>query len=391
MPHQDSLTVVAPVRSGAQAALDEALKAAGATPPSDAAIPFEQLTGVHFARLIALPAGQAADGSPMSAKVVWISDVDAPLKRHVTELADRAGPALDLVLQHCEGYPESPDTGQRLAYLRAHTVKAAAVYVNTVGRGVEQVVLERRLHDAIESFLDAHATELALRDPHEVRAAIQRFVAADETLRPALEPAPQLELAFRIRETAHAVLVPVAILAFTPLIVPLLPLYAIALRLHEVRDVPDRAVPDDAHVEVLAALEDLFEQNPFTASGPLKPGPFRRYTAMAVLWLASYAVRHVFNDANLAGVKTIHFARWVFLDNGRRVVFASNYDGSVESYMDDFIDKVAWGLNGVFSNGLGYPERAGSCAVARATSRRSRTSFADTSRRHRSGTRPIRT
>ena len=37
------------------------------------------------------------------------------------------------------------------------------------------------------------------------------------------------------------------------------------------------------------------------------------------------------------------------------MLFASNYDGSLESYMDDFIDKVAWGLNAAFSNGVGYP------------------------------------
>jgi hypothetical protein len=43
------------------------------------------------------------------------------------------------------------------------------------------------------------------------------------------------------------------------------------------------------------------------------------------------------------------------LDNNRRLLFASNYDGSLESYMDDFINKVAWGLNLVFSNGAGYP------------------------------------
>ncbi len=36
--------------------------------------------------------------------------------------------------------------------------------------------------------------------------------------------------------------------------------------------------------------------------------------------------------------------------------FASNYDGSLESYMDDFINKVAFGLNLVFSNGVSYPE-----------------------------------
>ena len=65
--------------------------------------------------------------------------------------------------------------------------------------------------------------------------------------------------------------------------------------------------------------------------------------------------RHVFARDNLAGIRSIHFARWVLIDGGRRVVFASNYDGSQESYMADFIDRVAWGVNLVFSNGLGYP------------------------------------
>jgi hypothetical protein len=37
------------------------------------------------------------------------------------------------------------------------------------------------------------------------------------------------------------------------------------------------------------------------------------------------------------------------------LLFASNYDGSLDSYMDDFINKVAFGLNLVFSNGIGYP------------------------------------
>ena len=43
------------------------------------------------------------------------------------------------------------------------------------------------------------------------------------------------------------------------------------------------------------------------------------------------------------------------MNNDRSLLFASNYDGSLESYMDDFINKVAWGLNLVFSNGMGYP------------------------------------
>ena len=43
------------------------------------------------------------------------------------------------------------------------------------------------------------------------------------------------------------------------------------------------------------------------------------------------------------------------MDGNKSLFFASNYDGSLESYMDDFINKVGWGLNLVFSNGAGYP------------------------------------
>lgn len=76
---------------------------------------------------------------------------------------------------------------------------------------------------------------------------------------------------------------------------------------------------------------------------------------MFSLFLLNYASRHIFNKGYLTRVRTIHFARWVLLDDKRRVLFASNYDGDLESYMDDFINKVGWGLNLVFSNGVGWP------------------------------------
>jgi hypothetical protein len=113
--------------------------------------------------------------------------------------------------------------------------------------------------------------------------------------------------------------------------------------------------PPPKLVQELAALEDHLVQNPFSAIGFVKPGRFRRLTLRGVLYVLDYATRHVFDRENLAGVKTIHFARWVVLDGGRRVIFASNYDGSLESYMDDFVDKIAWGLNVAFSNGYGFP------------------------------------
>jgi hypothetical protein len=95
--------------------------------------------------------------------------------------------------------------------------------------------------------------------------------------------------------------------------------------------------------------------NQFTAMGSLKPGIVRLAVVIGVLWTVNWGARHLFTRGRLARIRTIHFARWVFLDDRRRMVFFSNYDGTVESYMDDFINKTGFGLNAVFSNGIGYP------------------------------------
>src|SRR5205085_11337727 len=112
---------------------------------------------------------------------------------------------------------------------------------------------------------------------------------------------------------------------------------------------------DAAHSDDLALLEDHDVSNQFTAMGSLKPGMLRQWTTIAAFFAIDYAARHVFNRGGLARVRTIHFARWVFLDGRKRAVFFSNYDGSLESYMDDFINKVGFGLNIAFSGGIGYP------------------------------------
>ena len=87
----------------------------------------------------------------------------------------------------------------------------------------------------------------------------------------------------------------------------------------------------------------------------LKPGWLRLAITVVALRAVGLSAIFLYNRGRLARVSTIHFARWVLLDGNRRVFFASNYDGSLESYMDDFINKVAFGLNLVFSNGIAYP------------------------------------
>jgi hypothetical protein len=73
-----------------------------------------------------------------------------------------------------------------------------------------------------------------------------------------------------------------------------------------------------------------------------------------VLWVTNLVAR-VSYKGKLSGLTTLHFAHWVLIDNGRRLLFLTNYDGSWENYLDDFIDKAALGLTGIWSNTEDFP------------------------------------
>jgi hypothetical protein len=178
-------------------------------------------------------------------------------------------------------------------------------------------------------------------------------------------------------------------------LVPVVPLFALALRRQEAREPAPHVMPSRELVLRLAEQEDRGVQNQFNAVGSggvgfLKSGIVRRITADVVLRGAGFAVRHVYNHANLAGVKTIHSARWVFIDDRRRrLIFASNYDGSLEAYNDDFVDKVWWASTRSSPTGRASRAPAGCSSAARDRSSRSRTTCEAASCPRRSGTRHI--
>jgi hypothetical protein len=356
MPYQRALTIDAPVRPGAVEDLKSLLATMGDGVANGSVIDFGALSGVHFARLMVIDEDTDQSGAPLPAHLFLLSDFDVSAARHLAELVDTAGEGIDLVFGHCEGYPAggAATRDQRLGYLRRHVVKEGARYVNTTGRTVRQVREEAVLRAAIEDFLDAG--DWTGRDPGEVRRAVRQFVEQDPALAWALQPAERPGPLARAREKAHLIAIPLISLPFLPLAILAAPIYAIVLRRHERADQAPHVKPSEERVHELASVEDHLVQNPFTAVGHVKPSPFRRLTLIVVLFYLDYAARHVFNRGNLAGVKTIHFARWVLIDDKRRAFFASSYDGSQEAYMNDFIDKVAWGLNLVFSNGVGYPK-----------------------------------
>ena len=344
---------MAEILPGHEAALRGLLEDAGRDPAANPLVPFGRLLTVHFARFFLTEATRDLDGRPLPPRLIFLADVDGPEAPFLEELAGVATDGLDTLLAHCRDYPGRAGL---LPYLLRHRRPAAATYVNTIGRTVEQIRQEAVLREALQRYLDRTQDKWRGASPRRVRAALQEFVAAEPTLAWARRPAPRPDPVYIINQNVHVFLVGAAGIVLFPVILLGAPVWLYFLRRHEKADVARDVVPDDAHVEALAAQEDHGVQNPFTSAGFLKPGPFRRFTSNLVLSGTNFLTRHVFNHASLIGVKTIHFARWIFVDEKRRVIFASNYDGSLESYMDDFIDKIAWGLNAAFSNGVDYPK-----------------------------------
>jgi hypothetical protein len=358
MTHQVALTIMTRIKPGATEDVKQLLKTMSTNVAQNDVIPFGKLSAIHFARLLILDQSTDLQGAVILPHLVFIGECDAPLDRLLDDLVDLAGEGLDKIYRHCEGYPAEGNVTRslRLAYLRAHMVKPQAYYVNTVGRTVQQILQEAQLRNAIQDFLDRSSQDWSGYSALEVRAKIVAYLRSEQTLNWANHPPAEPGLSFKLKETLHMIAVPLLLLILLPLLILALPVWLIFLRMHELSDPAPDIKADPAHIQELAALEDIGAQNQFTALGYIKPGRFRLLTVLGVLMAIDYAVRHIFNKENLAGVKTIHFARWIVIDEQRRAIFASNYDGSLESYMDDFIDKVSWGLNAAFSNGVGYPK-----------------------------------
>ena len=252
------------------------------------------------------------------------------------------------------GYP-GPGARRRarIGWLRRHLVPASAYYVNTVGRGLDQIRQEAKLRDALEDHLDQR--DWAGRSAAEVRQDLQDYVASRGDLSWAWQPPAPPPLLFRIREAVHKVAMPLLLLLLLPVLLAVLPFWILALRKSELAHQPEITRPTQQQMDELEAWEDFETQNPYAVIGFIKPGRLHLLTMRAVQLATSYGARHLFTHGSLAGVKTIHFARWVPLDGWRRMTFVSNYDGAVEAYNDDFINEIWWGLNAVFGSAVGYP------------------------------------
>jgi len=376
---QDGMTIVTPVTPGREKSLCELLETIGGKVENCELVPFPNLTTLHFGRWVFFEADVDALGAPTPPTLIFSTNFDAPRHAHIAELCDKAKEGIDRIYEHCEGYPPPDErTPARVqAWLEDHDAGYNTLYVGTRGRTVDRIHREAALRDAIQEFLDEACRRPGFQDqsPTAIRAEIQAFVQSEPTLAWATEPPPTDRRRWPTRRDLPLALVASA-LVLLPLVVALVRgwragafllggilgvlllaagLWALILRRKERNDPQDPPTSDFEHVQSLAHNEDRFVQNQMSAVNRVKPGWLRLATLRLVLAAIDLLGRWVYTQGTLGSIPSIHFARWVIIDGGRRVVFFSNFDGSWENYLGDFIDKAAVGLTGVWSNTAGFP------------------------------------
>jgi hypothetical protein len=386
MTGQSAFTVMTKIETGRLSDLKTLLNSIGDDIDGNPYLRLADLPHLHFACFAVVDAGP---GAPY---LVFEGNVDGRRNDFLRQMIATAGQAVDLIYQHCRGYPAqgTRDVQSVLSYFQLHDIGANTFYVAWPGATVEDIRREDLLRTCVEKFLNAQSPALRTQSPEAIRLRIAQHVRADEGLGWAVTPASKPFFVHHgTKVLAAIVAAPVLLLLGIVVaarkgssrprrILARMGVAAIAsgaalaakeLRTNEQND--DRKdrqrVPDwrttyaqwsEDQLGGVREREDVQIQNHMVSVTRIKEGWFRLTTLRLVLWVINLDARLQANKGSLGGISSIHFARWVITPDGKSLIFLSNFDGSWERYLTDFIDLASKGLTAVWTNTdneVGFP------------------------------------
>lgn len=341
---QNPVSIQIPLIPDQVAAVTDLLNRGGNPMLDTAFFPLGNIPTVHFARWIVVP---AKDKLPAS--LVYAGNVDGTPQQHLADLANILTNDLDAILAHCVGYPNKDlrTTDSRIAYLQQHLVKTQGFYVGAPNRSVTQIHQEAKLHNAVRDYVKSKNG--AWKTTSEAFTDIKKHVTSD----------PQWDWAkngYHLPKKNYFKTILLVLLLLV--LLPVLIVFILCIHFfYELRAKPFGKNQNEIPLQHLADLksqEDIIYQNQLSQVFDTKTG-LRRIGLRFFLWATSFAARNWFVEGQLMGTPTIHFARWVLIDGGKRFVFFSNFDGSFDEYLGDFVDNNGWGLNTIYGAAKGYP------------------------------------
>lgn len=92
-------------------------------------------------------------------------------------------------------------------------------------------------------------------------------------------------------------------------------------------------------------------QNHYISLTTVKNSWWRRWLVTLALTVVNFIARYQDNKGTLGGIPTIFSARWALIDNGRRLLFMTNYSGAWDSYLNEFSELASvTGVNLIWTN-----------------------------------------
>jgi hypothetical protein len=357
----NGLIVIAPVESGSEESLRSALNCIGndingkrlAEDHSEPYIDFPHSRTIHFARLALL---DDHDRGPDNKRLLLVTDYDGSRHDHIAELIELTTQP-DAIWGCCAGYE---GTKRFEHFVDTYLVDPQAYYIAFPDLTVPEI---RHLLSA-----SAQASQ-PLRDSppgspnarlNEVVGDLRRlpFVGRDlPSLLLRHGPIRSLRAAKRVNATLDRVWWVRLFNRFT--------LNGVSPPHSRYSSAPldttiecSAAVPEDEIVSQVSGegtpAEDLVSQNQLTLVTVVRDDQVENLRA--VLEVINIYAQRLARPGSLVGVSTIHTVRWALLDGGKRLLLASNYDGTWENYIDEFAELILSGLDAIWESSYGFPQ-----------------------------------
>ncbi len=376
-----TLTVLAAIRPGEEASLRGILRPIGDDIAGErldrraggVRIEFTRSRRIHFARFAILA---DPDRGPDRMRLLYSAAYDGDLDGHLAELISITSD-MDAIWGRCEDYAGAQNFAR---FIRTHAFEPEAFYIafrdGTVA-GIKDAIAARRQAQTLAESVSASRSAVTPAGPSTADSRRDGANAGRAV-------SNGIERLARALPIAIDVVSVVARLGFTNVLratqrmTASLDRYTLvrwANKLTDNRMPARRSLYSSVRLDNCAALaplepgdevpagqdravpptfrEDVVTQNQLTLVTVVKPGQADRVRAVMAA-IDSYAKR-LAPPGSLLGISTIHFVKWLVIDEGRRLMMVSDYDGSWESYIDEFAEMILSGLDAIWETAYGYP------------------------------------
>ncbi len=336
---------------------------------------FEKSNNIHYLRWLIIDDKNSVffEGTKRLPKLIFSSNFDGSIEGHIDDLCgDMEHHLIDQIYSCCVNFPDVANRNliSRADYLKKSMIKVSAFYKGSPGRSLVQIRQEQDLRMFLRQKLDTQNWEG--KSALQIHKQLKKEVKSESRFEWLKEPFKMPKMNW----FKFALLV-LVLLALLPIIIIWILIVEFGYERKDEYFTKTRSELDPKKIKVLEEYEDLTSgedlgkrnyegdlvknkqinyQNQFSQLVEMKPGKVRLITFKGMMLFAKNLIPIKFVDGELMGIPTIHFARWVLFDDNKRVLFFSNFDGSWQQYLGDFIDQSGWGLTGIFSNTKVFPK-----------------------------------